>query len=518
MHPNKHALLFLILWISGFLYGQDFEVRGRISLHNSKLENKVIQYMKDVKVTTSTNSTINSDYKGRFKLKFKSNDLNQNIKLMVEKSGFEVVNFQALEHFEIDRKHLLRLFLAKDGYLEKQQNKLLYSNQKALYTHRDHLLDILAFDNEESKIGIKELEEQLDLKIYNNLEAEEKVKTEVKNIENKLEAFSLHLATVNLDFASNMYQKAFDFYQKGNLEKTVETLEEDVLEKNLNNVIAVIEKAKEVPEKLDQVMSIRIIQLNQIKECLVLKTIALQQLFRYKDAFPNLENLSKIIAITGSSEDEEIFELLKLPDLFDKQITIIHPPKTKILKEEKIDSSGNIAIEEKNIAEEKVVPIKKNIREKPLKIEESSSGKLSINDFETALLLKERKLIFADEIVSKGESLKEKKVEIMEEKPIAISTDIPTVKKEFLVIEIPKPIKVIPKKTESIVEEPVYDNYSITTKTSLRALPTASSKVLKRLKVGTEVQVIEKVNKYWNKVIYKGKEGYVKTLLLVKEN
>lgn len=61
-----------------------------------------------------------------------------------------------------------------------------------------------------------------------------------------------------------------------------------------------------------------------------------------------------------------------------------------------------------------------------------------------------------------------------------------------------------------------YHSYKITKKTSLRQNATASSKVLKRLKVGTELKVIDQVDRYWCKAILNGQEGYVKVLLLEK--
>ena len=61
-----------------------------------------------------------------------------------------------------------------------------------------------------------------------------------------------------------------------------------------------------------------------------------------------------------------------------------------------------------------------------------------------------------------------------------------------------------------------YTRQTVTTRTSLRKSPTASSKVLKRLAVGTEVKVLEQVNKYWCRVILNGREGFVKSFLLEK--
>lgn len=56
--------------------------------------------------------------------------------------------------------------------------------------------------------------------------------------------------------------------------------------------------------------------------------------------------------------------------------------------------------------------------------------------------------------------------------------------------------------------------YIITQNTSLRLKPDSSSKVIRRMRVNEKIKVIEKTNKYWWKVNFNGKIGYVKKLLL----
>ncbi len=56
--------------------------------------------------------------------------------------------------------------------------------------------------------------------------------------------------------------------------------------------------------------------------------------------------------------------------------------------------------------------------------------------------------------------------------------------------------------------------FQATQETSLRERPTSSSKVLRRLSVGDKLQLIEKTEYYWWKVMDKGRVGYVKASLL----
>jgi len=58
--------------------------------------------------------------------------------------------------------------------------------------------------------------------------------------------------------------------------------------------------------------------------------------------------------------------------------------------------------------------------------------------------------------------------------------------------------------------------FQATQETSLRERPTSSSKVLRRLSAGDKLQLIEKTEYHWWKVMDKGRVGYVKALLMEK--
>ena len=72
----------------------------------------------------------------------------------------------------------------------------------------------------------------------------------------------------------------------------------------------------------------------------------------------------------------------------------------------------------------------------------------------------------------------------------------------------------VPPKTEA--PSPSLGTFQVTKATSLRALPTSSSAVINRLAEGDQLQVVEKTEYYWWKVVDKGRVGYVKALLLEK--
>ncbi len=74
------------------------------------------------------------------------------------------------------------------------------------------------------------------------------------------------------------------------------------------------------------------------------------------------------------------------------------------------------------------------------------------------------------------------------------------------------------KEVEEIVKQTLhYGTYQITEETSLRIKASFSTKILKRLSVGSKVLLLEKTSRYWWMVDYNGKIGYVKALLLEKQ-
>ena len=71
--------------------------------------------------------------------------------------------------------------------------------------------------------------------------------------------------------------------------------------------------------------------------------------------------------------------------------------------------------------------------------------------------------------------------------------------------------------TEDIVsDEGTGQMYSLIQKTSFRSRPDSQSTVMKRFRPGDQVELIEKVNKYWWKIYFDGKSGYVKASCLDK--
>jgi hypothetical protein len=101
---------------------------------------------------------------------------------------------------------------------------------------------------------------------------------------------------------------------------------------------------------------------------------------------------------------------------------------------------------------------------------------------------------------------------IMEEEPVATATSPATAPGTGTKpqVQVTTPVRKNRTYRESIPK----GEFFITQKTSLRSHPDSQSDVLRRLAVGTELELLDKTNEYWWLVSCRGQEGWVKAHLL----
>ena len=539
MHPIKILSLICFLLASFLTTAQEFQLKGRVSILNSRVNNGPIKYIKDVKISNDLSPTRITDYKGRFELKFIDQDPNSIINLKVEKEGYEVVNKDILEGIQISKNATIRIFLAKKGVIEKMEEGLLQFSQIIITERKDsifHLLNLKAVSNDNV---IEELERNFGQKISDEMEAKLLLNQSMQELENELPSLVHQMASVNLDFASDRYKNANAFFQKNQLDQAIKILDEKTLDTAFENILASMEKAKETPKSYQKIRNIRGIQIKNVIESFKLKRALLMLTFRVEDAENLTEKIDNMKALINDDQTEEILkdenkaeDIVAVEQIVNilledtMQVTLIDTNWVE-LEMEKLVSKGE---EEEELTGD---PKAKTI----LETLPNNSGSTTLGiDFENTLLIRDDVEPYEIPVYEQPTP-----VLISAEKAINTKPSAPlegSDQDEWLafsevvepeVKETPKTAsqpakeikKVIPKSERMVYDdviEPNYLTYKITKKTSLRQEATASSKVLKRLKVGTEVKVIDQVDRYWCKAILNGKVGYVKVLLLEKSN
>lgn len=537
MNPFKILSLACFVLFSNLATGQNFQLNGRISILNSRVKNGPIEYIKDVIIRNELSPDRITDYKGRFELNFIDQDPLSIINLTVEKEGYEVVNKEVLKNISIAENPNIRIFLAKKGKVEKKEKGLLKFSQTLISTRKDSIFHLLNLKAISKDLVLKILEKNLGQKISDEMEAKLLLNQLILDLEEELPDIVYQMASMNLDFASDQYKKATTFFQENQLDKAIDCLDEDELDTSFENILASINKAKDSPESYQKIMSIRTIQIENVIESFELKKMFLKLAFRPAEAEILNEKIARMNALITSDQSIEILKNQNEPEdivVVDQIVNILLEDTLNAaiadtnwveLEIDKLVTKGDG--EEEPIGDPKAKTILETLpnNSESIKIgfdfentlvviKDVEPNAIPIYEQPTPVLVSSQKPINS----SPGEPIKVNDNDVwlaisekIEQEPIEESSPSPTPIKEIK--------KVVPKSEKNIINEivePNYPKYKITKKTSLRQRATASSKVLKRLKVGTEVKVIDQVDRYWSKVNLNGKIGYVKVLLLEK--
>lgn len=542
MHPIKIISFICFLLLSFLTTAQDYQLNGRVSILNSRVKNGSIKYVKNVKISNELSPTRMSDYKGRFELKFIDLDPASIINLKVEKKGYEVVNKEVLKDIEISKNSTIRIFLAKKGKVEKKKKGLFQFSQSIISARKDSIFHLLNLKVVSDDNVLEKLESNFGQKISDVMEAKLLLNQSDQELEKELPDLIHQIATVNSDFTSDRYKKAIAFFHRNQLDDAIEILDVKELDTTFENILASIEKAKETPESYQKIRNIRSIQIENIIESFKLKSIFLKMAFRVveaEDLTEKIENMkslikedqpSQILKDENEPEDivtvEQIVNVLELGLKDTTQMNIVDTNWVELELEKLVSKGGE---EEEMTGDPKAKTILETLP--------NNSGSVSLGvDFENTLLIRDDVKPYAIPVYERPISVlvsSEKVINLSPKEPLKAKNqeewlDFSAVKESEiketptsrpqLVKEVKEDIPTYERMVYEDIIEPNYSVYKITKKTSLRQNATASSKVLKRLKVGTKVKVIDQVDRYWSKVIMNGKVGYVKVLLLEKTN
>jgi hypothetical protein len=140
------------------LHAQQVELRGTVSVHNSKYETGEVIYVQNAYLSAPFTVPATSDVEGNFVLEFVGLASGTALKIEAEKAGLEVVNTRELEEVVLGRKFPLRIYVAEKGKLAQAQTELYQISKEALFARRDALIARLRADTEESQAAMTELQ------------------------------------------------------------------------------------------------------------------------------------------------------------------------------------------------------------------------------------------------------------------------------------------------------------------------------------------------------------------------
>ena len=199
---------------------QQAQVEGRVSIHNSKYRTGEVQYVPNTYITAFQAQPANSDNEGKFQLTFVGLPPGTSVSLAPEKQGLVVVNGYELDRVVIDQKEPVRVFLTSREELAQAQAELYNISREALFAKKDALIARLRKNDADTKKAMAELEEFFGHPIESRFEAETELISRIKELERQLPQYAQDLARQNLDFASEQYIKAYEYFKAGEVTKS----------------------------------------------------------------------------------------------------------------------------------------------------------------------------------------------------------------------------------------------------------------------------------------------------------
>lgn len=238
--PIRTLLYILPLFFIGstFLSAQQYSVGGKVAVQNSKYKTGKVQYLDGVYVQAAFAKSALTDQKGEFKLTFVGLNKGEKTQLKVKKNGYEVVNEKALQDVIVGRASHLDIYMCVEG--ELIDNQLVYYNiaKEAITKSYQRKIAKLQASYDDAEELIASLEDQLNKTIASSSEALDLLNTEKEAALETAREIAGKFAYVNLDNVSDDYVKAFDAYQKGQLDKALKILDPQLLKNKLEKAVA----------------------------------------------------------------------------------------------------------------------------------------------------------------------------------------------------------------------------------------------------------------------------------------
>ena len=325
------------------LIAQQITLKGQAFIHNSKYETGSIKYVPNAFAMAPYSDTDETDIEGKFGLTFVGLDRGTEVKVRIEKSGLEVVNEHDLQQVIIGRKSVLRVYMAEKGKLASAQTELYNINKKALFAKKDALIARLQGSEQEKKLAIQELENKLGKQIPDVATAIDILEAKIRSLERRLPEFAQKLAVVNLDFASNLFIKAYEHLKKGEIEKTIEVLDDVILEKSYREAIVTISKGKTLQDIGNDLEKKGLLQVEQIIESYKLKADSYSLLFQYRSAIEVYEKIERVLKETKKENTLELSDTYNTlgglyQNLGEYKQALIYQQKNLSIKENLLDN------------------------------------------------------------------------------------------------------------------------------------------------------------------------------------
>lgn len=236
-------ILSIVLLVTSIYYSnaQNNILRGIVKLQSSSS-----QPLENVEISAFGSNTVYSNSSGMFQMTFGSKHPGAVVSLLVNKPDYEVINEKEIERCIIRENpdELIVIVMARQG--ERNRQALSYYN--IIIQNSDNLFkkELNALKGQLSNISNNNSERRILLDQITALQQEK------ENLLNQAEQLARQLASVDLDQASELANRAFEEFNKGNVKAALDILSDETLAESLKTTKAEKERLAERVEKADR--------------------------------------------------------------------------------------------------------------------------------------------------------------------------------------------------------------------------------------------------------------------------
>ena len=208
----------LFLTISNTILSQDIVFKGVLYEHNSKTKTGKIKPIQNAQVLIQYSTPSITDNNGKFKTQSSGYKLGQSTKVIVKKSGYEVVNIKDLENIIAGSIEDVKIFMAPQNQLYESQLNYYNLAKKSINYNFELKFKKLEDERKLKEIKLKNNREEFEKFLIKYSEKSLNLENEKSVAINNAQDLSKKIAEINLDFADDLLKKSIGYYTIGNID------------------------------------------------------------------------------------------------------------------------------------------------------------------------------------------------------------------------------------------------------------------------------------------------------------
>lgn len=227
----KTRFLFFNLLISVFfqidaIAQRDVVLKGVVVEWNSGYRTGKVEYLSGVAISGPNAKPTRTIDNGAFELTFVDAPVGMLATLEVYKKDYEVVNKEKIEEIAVYRSKPLKIIMCPKGLVEKKRIEYYQINLNEITKKYKDRIALLEKNDKKLTTSLVELiNKEMSLNIQSKEEALDALGKQFEYWKDKADELSRRFSTLNLDDESEYLQQAFEWYQKGDIEMAIQTLE-----------------------------------------------------------------------------------------------------------------------------------------------------------------------------------------------------------------------------------------------------------------------------------------------------